>query len=66
MDFIATIEAACGRKAVIEFQDMQPGDVPETYADIEASQRDLGFQPKTTIAEGIPKFVAWFRDYHGV
>jgi len=66
MDFIATIESACGRKAEIVFEGMQPGDVPETYADIEASRRDLGFAPKTTIAEGVPKFVAWFRDYHGI
>jgi len=66
MDFIATIEKACGRKAEIVFEAMQPGDVPETYADIEASRRDLGFAPATTIAEGIPKFVAWFREYHGV
>jgi UDP-glucuronate 4-epimerase len=66
MDFIAAIEAACGRKAEIVFEPMQPGDVRETYADIEASRRDLGFEPRTTIAEGVPKFVAWFRDYHGV
>jgi len=66
MDFIAVVEEACGRKAEIEFAPMQPGDVPETYADIEASRRDLGFEPRTTIAEGIPKFVAWFRHYHGV
>ena len=66
MDFIATVEEACGRKAEIVFEPMQPGDVRETYADIEASRRDLGFEPRTTIAEGVPKFVAWFRDYHGV
>ena len=42
---------------------MQPGDVVETYADIEASRRDLGFEPKTSIDEGIPRFVAWFREY---
>jgi UDP-glucuronate 4-epimerase len=44
---------------------MQPGDVKDTYADIAASRRDLGFAPKTTIREGIPKFVAWYRAYHG-
>ncbi|MEJ2121442.1 MAG: SDR family NAD(P)-dependent oxidoreductase [Alphaproteobacteria bacterium] len=66
MDFIAAIEAACERKAEIVFEPMQPGDVRETYADIEASRRDLGFEPRTTIAEGVPKFVAWFRDHHGV
>jgi len=45
---------------------MQPGDVPATYADIEAASRDFGFRPKTTIDEGLPKFVQWYRGYHGV
>ncbi|MEQ8664703.1 MAG: NAD-dependent epimerase/dehydratase family protein [Rhodospirillales bacterium] len=65
MDFIRTLEDAIGIKAELDFQPMQPGDVKETYADIEASQRDFGFEPKTSIAEGIPKFVAWYRSYHG-
>jgi UDP-glucuronate 4-epimerase len=65
MRFIEVIERACGRKATIEFKPMQPGDVPETYADIDASRRDLGFLPRTSIDEGIPRFVSWFRDYHG-
>jgi UDP-glucuronate 4-epimerase len=64
--FIQLIERATNRKAVLEFEDMQPGDVKETYADIEAAQRDLGFQPRTSIDDGIPKFVDWFRKYHGV
>lgn len=66
MDFIGAIEEACGRKATLEMKPMQPGDVKETCADIDASIRDLGFSPRTTIAEGIPRFVAWFRDYHGL
>ena len=66
MRFIEVIERACKRKARIEFAPLQPGDVPETYADIEASTRDLGFLPRTTIDEGIPRFVAWFREYHGL
>jgi UDP-glucuronate 4-epimerase len=65
MRFIEVIEQACGRKAAIEFKPMQPGDVPETYADIEESRRDLGFLPRTGIDEGIPRFVSWFRGYHG-
>ena len=64
--FIEVIERACNRKARIEFAPLQPGDVPETYADIEASTRDLGFLPRTAIDEGIPRFVAWFREYHGL
>ncbi len=66
MHFIAVLEKACGREAVKVFEDMQPGDVKDTYADIEASRRDLGFEPRTTIDEGLPRFVAWYRDYHGV
>jgi len=62
--FIATIERAAGRKAELQFAPMQPGDVKETYAEIGASRRDLGFAPTTPIDEGIPRFVAWFRDYH--
>ena len=65
-DFIAEIERALGRKAVMRFEPMQPGDVPKTYADIAESRRDLGFEPATSIAEGIPRFVAWYRDYHRV
>ncbi|MGQ0663976.1 MAG: NAD-dependent epimerase/dehydratase family protein [Pseudomonadota bacterium] len=64
--FIAVIERATDRKARLEFAPMQPGDVKETYADIEAARRDLGFEPQTSIDAGIPKFVAWFRDYHGI
>jgi UDP-glucuronate 4-epimerase len=45
---------------------MQPGDVKGTNADISAIQRDLGFEPTTGIDEGVPRFVDWFRRYHGV
>ena len=58
---IALIEQACGRKALIDLLPMQPGDVRDTYADISAIERDLGFQPTTTIDEGIPRFVEWYR-----
>jgi UDP-glucuronate 4-epimerase len=64
--FVELLEKAIGRKAVIEFAPMQPGDVKETYADITAIQRDLGFRPTTSIDVGLPRFVAWYRDYHGV
>jgi UDP-glucuronate 4-epimerase len=66
MDFVALIEKSLGRKATYDFQPLQMGDVMETYADIAASTRDFGFQPKTTISEGIPKFIEWFREYHKV
>jgi UDP-glucuronate 4-epimerase len=65
MRFIGVIEEALGTKAEIDFQPMQPGDVQATYADIGASQRDFGFEPKTPIDVGIPNFVAWYREFHG-
>ena len=66
MHFIAVLEEACGREAEKVFTDMQPGDVKETFADIESARRELGFEPRTTIDEGLPRFVAWFREYHGL
>jgi len=66
MRFIELIERSSNHKAEIAFKPMQPGDVKETFADIEASRRDLGFAPKTPIDEGIPDFVEWYREYHGV
>ena len=64
-DFIAEIEKALGRRAKVELEPMQMGDVPATYADIEASRRDLGFEPTTPISAGIPKFIAWYKDFYG-
>jgi len=63
---IDLIESACGVKAIRDYQPMQPGDVPATYADISAIERDLGFSPTTPIEVGVPNFVSWYRDYHGV
>jgi UDP-glucuronate 4-epimerase len=66
MRVVELLEAATGRKALLDPQPMQIGDVKETFADISAIERDLGFQPATTIDEGVPRFVAWYRDYHQV
>jgi len=63
---ISLIEESCGREAVKEMAPLQPGDVPETYADISAISGDLGYEPTTPIDVGIPNFVAWYRDYHGL
>ncbi|MFM6854602.1 MAG: SDR family NAD(P)-dependent oxidoreductase [Sphingopyxis sp.] len=63
-DFIAAIETACGRTAQKIMLPMQPGDVPETYADISAISADFGYAPTTSISVGIPKFVEWFQRYH--
>jgi UDP-glucuronate 4-epimerase len=66
MRFIQVLEQALGKKAEVTFLPMQPGDVKETFADITDTQRDFGFQPKTPIDEGIPRFVTWFRGYYNV
>ena len=66
MKVIRVIEQACGREAVLEMQPMQPGDVPRTYADIDAIQRDLGYAPTTSAEIGFPRFVEWFKAYHGL
>ena len=63
-DVVSLIEKSLGRTAQREMLPMQPGDVPETYADVDDLMRDTGFQPSTPIAEGIARFVAWYRDYH--
>ncbi len=66
LDFIAVLERALGRTAKKELLPMQPGDVPESFADIETARRDLGFEPKTTIEAGLGRFVAWYKHYHRV
>ena len=63
---IELIEGACGREAIKIMEPMQAGDVQATYADITAIQRDLGFAPSTSIDVGVPRFVDWYRDYHGI
>lgn len=64
MDFIATIEKATGREAIKVFEPMQPADVERTYADIDLAARDLNFSPSTSLDQGIPLFVEWFRGYN--
>jgi UDP-glucuronate 4-epimerase len=64
LDFIAVLEKALGCKALIDLQPMQPGDLPETYADIEPLRQAVGYDPKTPIETGIPKFVEWYLSHH--
>jgi UDP-glucuronate 4-epimerase len=66
MRVVELLEQETGRKAIPDPQPMQIGDVKETFADISAIQRDHGFEPSTTIDEGIPRFVSWYREYHGL
>ncbi len=64
-DFVGVLEDTLGMKAEVILKPMQLGDVKETFADIDASRRDLGFEPKTSIKTGIPNFIDWYRAYHG-
>ncbi len=66
MDMVALLERELGKTAIKEFLPMQLGDVQATSADISESRAILGFEPKTLIEEGLPRFVAWYKDYHGV
>jgi UDP-glucuronate 4-epimerase len=66
LDFIAIIERALGRTASMEMLPMQPGDVAESFADIDTARRDLGFEPTISIEEGIARFVNWFKHYHNI
>jgi UDP-glucuronate 4-epimerase len=66
LDFIAVIERLLGVTAAKQLLPMQPGDVAESFADIEPARRDLGFEPKATIESGLANFVRWYREYHGL
>lgn len=66
LDYISIIEQALGKTAIKNMMDMQPGDVPESYADIAQSQADLGYQPTTSISVGLPKFIAWYKEYNKI
>jgi len=64
LDFIATLEKSLGKKAKLNLLPIQPGDVPATYADVDDLMADVGFKPATSIAEGIRRFVDWYRNYY--
>jgi UDP-glucuronate 4-epimerase len=64
LDVVALLEKSIGKKAIRELAPMQPGDVPATYANVDDLMRDVDFRPSTPIAEGIAKFIEWYRAYH--
>jgi UDP-glucuronate 4-epimerase len=66
LTLVSLIERATGKSALIRHEEGPPGDVKETYADIARAARDFGYRPATSLEVGIPRFVAWFRDYHRV
>lgn len=66
MDFVHLIETELGKKADLEYLPMQAGDIAETFADVEETTKLTGFKPRTTIHEGVPRFVKWYKDYYGL
>ena len=66
MDFIETLENALGRKAEKVFMPMQPGDVYQTYADVNDLMVDFDFKPSTSIEEGLGEFAKWYKEYYQV
>jgi UDP-glucuronate 4-epimerase len=64
--YIEVIEQCVGRKAEMNLLPMQPGDVPDTYADVDALAEDVGYRPDTPIEEGVKRFVEWYREFYGV
>jgi UDP-glucuronate 4-epimerase len=66
LHLIETLERELGRSATKRFVDIQPGDVPATFADVADLMRDVGFAPDTPIEEGVARFVAWYREFYGV
>jgi len=66
MDFIGTLERCLGLEAKKNFLPLQPGDVPDTYADVTALVEDVGYRPSTPISVGIANFVSWYKEYYGI
>ncbi|MEO0996401.1 MAG: NAD-dependent epimerase [Pseudomonadota bacterium] len=64
LDYIRAIEKALGRKAAMNMLPLQPGDVPDTYADVDDLIADVDYRPATPVEEGVAKFVDWYRDYY--
>lgn len=65
-DLVSTLETCLGVEAEIRFLPMQPGDVLDTYADIESSRRDFNFRPRVNLRQGLEHFAEWFRGYYGL
>lgn len=65
-EFIGEIESATGKKAIRNYMPMQDGDVPATFADVSALERDFGYRPTTSVREGVGNFVRWYREYYQV
>jgi UDP-glucuronate 4-epimerase len=65
MEYVTSLEDALGRKAEVELLPLQPGDVPDTFADVAELERAVGYKPATSVREGVGRFVEWYRGYYG-
>ncbi|RUZ33685.1 capsular biosynthesis protein CpsI, partial [Mesorhizobium sp. M7A.F.Ca.US.003.02.1.1] len=63
--YVEALENALGRKAIVELLPLQPGDVPDTFADTSALEQAVGYRPTTTVTEGVGRFVEWYKAYFG-
>ena len=66
LEYVAAIEEAAGRESIRDYVPMQPGDVPDTWADVSDLEREMGYRPNTPVKEGIARFVSWYRAYYRV
>ena len=66
MDYIDALEKALGKKAIINFLPLQPGDVPDTYANVDDLEKNFNYKPTTSVIEGVVKFVKWYKDYYQI
>ncbi|CAA9889376.1 Uncharacterized 37.6 kDa protein in cld 5'region [Candidatus Methylobacter favarea] len=66
LEFIETLEKCLGKEAMKNFLPLQPGDVPDTYADVSDLVNDLGYKPATLLENGIKNFVKWYKDFYGI
>jgi UDP-glucuronate 4-epimerase len=65
-EYIEAVEEALGRKAICEFLPLQPGDVPDTFADVSRLEKAVHYKPATPVKVGVKRFVEWYREYYGV
>ncbi|MEZ5844809.1 MAG: NAD-dependent epimerase [Hyphomicrobiaceae bacterium] len=66
LDYVEALEAALGLKATREMLPLQPGDVPDTFADVSRLKADMGYKPSTSVEVGVARFVEWYRSYYGI
>ena len=66
MDYINALEEALGKKAKVNFLPLQPGDVIDTYANTDNLKEKFNYKPKTSVTDGINKFIKWYKNYHQI